>query len=258
MFAVSAITLAFGSVALADTPDTTTGAAPARDVKNEVPIVVYTYGATGAPAKTVGVEAYGLGNSGGGNRAILGGGATVWGSPVDRLTLIGDGARNAFGDFAPSAAAVVRLFGRANDGWSLGAIGKFKVDGFSMGPNHEMESEIESGLLLSYGRAGWHFDLNSITGFGTGDDGEVDTEGRLRLGRDVGNLLRVGLDGQGRYRLNGATPLLGGRTWDFAAGPQVMLGTKAFFGAITTGPATMGVANGLGWSGVVTVGGATL
>jgi hypothetical protein len=238
-----------------DVPPTT----ETRDVRSEAPIVAYAYSATGATAGTVGAQAYGLGLAASRQRATLGGGVTAWGSPIDRLTLVGDGARDIFGNFAPSAAAVVRLFGRPGDGFSLGALGKFKVDGFGVGPNDEIESEVESGLLLSYAKLGWHLDLNAIGGMGLGDDGEVDAEARARFGRDIGSLLRVGLDGQARMRVAGATKLVGGRTWDFAGGPQVLVGSGHFFGAVTGGPATMGVAAPIvGWTSIVSFGGTTL
>jgi hypothetical protein len=237
----------------------------ARDAKGEAPIVAYTYQATGTTAGTYGAQGYGLGSfasggvgDSGAKRGIVGGGLTLWGSPVDRLTLVADAARDATGNFAPSAAAVVRLFGRPDEGLSLGAIGKFKVEGFGVGRNNEMESEVEGGLLLSFTRARWHLDLNAITGFGTGDDGEIDTEGRLRIGREIGSMVRVGVDGQARYRLAGDTALVGGRKGDFTAGPQVMIGSGHFFGALTAGPTTTNVFDGFGWSAVATVGGATL
>src|SRR5439155_16841189 len=96
-----------------------------------------------------------------------------------------------------------------------------------------------------------------ISGFGTGDDGEMDTEARLRIGRDVGRLVRIGIDGQGRYRLSGDKKLVGGRDGDFAAGPQVILGSSALYGALTAGPSTMNVYRSFGWSAVATIGGAT-
>ena len=229
-----------------------------NDVRSEIPIVAYAYTAYGASAGSVGAEAYGLGRVASGQRAISGGGATVWGSPVDRLTLIGDGARDMFGNFAPSAAVVVRIAGKPGDGWSLGALGKFKIEGFGTGPKGETESEIETGLLVSYARAVWHLDANAIGGMGTGDDGEVDVEGRLRLGRDLGRLARIGLDGQLRVRAAGDKPLPGGRRWDFAGGPQFLIGSGHFFGALTAGPATMGVVDNVGWTAIASLGGTTL
>jgi hypothetical protein len=240
-------------------------AARAPAVKTEIPILAFTYQAAGVSARSIGAQAYGSGTAavghvglGGAKGGILGGGLTLWGSPIDRLTLIGDAARNQTGNFAPSAAAVVRIFGRADDGFSLGAIGKFKVEGFGVGPKNEMESEIESGLLLSYSKLRWHFDLNAITGFGTGDDGEIDTEGRLRIGRDLGNFVRVGIDGQARYRVSGATALVGNRNGDFMGGPQVLIGGGHFYGALTGGPSTMNITSGIGWAAVAAIGGSTL
>jgi hypothetical protein len=257
--AAIAASLAWISPAAADgAPSDMQETENARDVKSEIPILAYSYTAYGAPARTLGAQAYGLGLAASGQKAIVGGGGTVWGSPVDRLTLIGDGSRDIFGNFAPSAAVLVRLLGAPGSGFSLGALGKYKVEGFAVGPNNEIESEIETGLLLSYVRAGWHFHANAIGGMGLGDDGEIDAEGRLRLGRDLGSLFRVGVDGQARVRLAGSSRLPGGRTWDFAGGPQVLLGSDRFFGALTAGPATMGVWSNVGWTSIVSVGGATL
>jgi hypothetical protein len=257
--AALAVMIAWVSPAAADgAPADTQETETARDVKNEIPILAYSYTAYGAPAGTIGAQAYGLGLGASGQKAVLGGGGAVWGSPVERLTLVGDGSRDVFGNFAPSAAAVVRLLGAPGNGFSLGALGKYKVEGFAYGPNNEFESEIETGLLLSYVGAGWHVDANAIGGMGLGDDGEIDAEGRLRLGRDIGSLVRVGVDGQARFRLAGDFRLPGGRTWDFAGGPQVVLGTNRFFGALTAGPATMGVLSNVGWTAIVSVGGATL
>jgi len=215
-----------------------------RDVRSEVPNLAYAYTAHGATAKSLGAMAYGLGVGAAGQKGILGGGVTVWGAPIDRLTLVGDAQRNVFGNFAPSFAAVVRLLGKADEGWSLGALGKFKVEGFArpggLGTRpenpDEIESELEAGLLLSYGRDGYHFDLNAISGFGMGDDGEIDGEGRLRLGYDVARALRVGVDGQARVRVNGPQYLPNGKTWDFAGGPQLISGRRASSARSPAGP----------------------
>lgn len=256
--AIAASVLASNAARAGDADSTTRSQGADTDVRGAMPIVAYTYSATGARAGTMGAAAYGNGLTSS-SRPTVGGGGTVWGSPVDRLTLVADGQRDVFGQFAPSAAAIVRIAGTPGRGLSLGAIGKYKIDGFGVGPKNEIESEIESGLLLSYARAGFHVDANAITGFGLGDDGEIDSEGRLRLGQDVGRFVRVGVDGQARLRLNGATKLPGGRTWDFAAGPQMLFGTQRFYAAVTGGPATMGVSDrSLGWTGIVTIGGATL
>jgi hypothetical protein len=184
----------------------------------------------------------------------------MWGSPIDRLTLVVDAPRDVYllDRFAPSAAAIVRILGNGVDGFSLGALAKYKVEGFGTDKNGDTESEIEGGILLSYVKYGFHADLNAITGFGLTDDGEIDSEGRLRLGYDVMKLVRVGADGQFRYRLAGSTRLLNGALWDFAAGPQILIGTSHFFGALTGGPTTMGLTKqGVsGWTLVASIGGA--
>jgi hypothetical protein len=256
-FAAAAAPLA----ARADTPgDSTLPPAPARDARNEAPVVAYAYSAYGAPAGTGGALGYGLGLVGPGQRATGGGGVTVWGSPFDRLTLVGDALRDVYllDHFAPSAAAIVRLAGGPGDGWSLAALGKYKVEGFGSDGNGDMESELEGGMLLSYARDRLHLDANGITGFGLTDDGEIDAELRLRGGYDLLPVLRVGADGQGRYRLSGSKALPGNRTWDFAGGPQIVVGRGHVFGSLTAGPTTMGItaASVVGWTAVASVGGA--
>lgn len=218
--------------------------------KDAAPLGAFAYDAKGMGQKGLGVATYGLGTKGG----PLGGGATVFGAPTDSVTIVADARRDLVGRFTPSAAVVVRLLG-ANTGWSLGVLGKFKIDGFARGPNDELESELESGVLVSFHGRGLHVDLNAIAGAGLGDEGEVDGEGRARLGLDVAPFLRVGLDGQLRARLRGTERLPGGRTWDFAAGPQVLVGNQSFFAGVTAGPSTTGVASGVGFMGQVTVGG---
>jgi hypothetical protein len=255
-----ALSLASPSAHADATTDTLTEPSGPRDVKTEVPITAFAYSATGAPAKTLGAYGYGLGLAGSGQRFSAGGGVTAWGSPIDRLTLVADALRDVYllDHFAPSFAAVVRLLGRADDGFSLGALAKYKVEGFGTDANGDLESEIEGGLLLSYVHRQLHVDVNTITGVGLTEDGEIDTEARLRLGYDVGPLVRVGVDGQGRWRLAGTKNPPGNRTWDFGGGPQVVVGGKSFFGSLTTGPTTMGLTTPdiVGWTVMASVGGA--
>lgn len=225
---------------------------------SEAPIVAYAYQATGASYESFGAQAYGSGLAGN-RRPTLGGGATVWGAPAERLTLVGDFARDVFGNFAPSAAGIVRLFGRGGDGLSLGGLGKYKVDGFGVGPDKEIESELEAGLLLSYAKRGFHLDVNAITGVGLGEDGEVDVEGRLRFGYDLGSHVRLGVDGQARHRLSGHYRLPGHRLGDFVVGPQTIIGSRYFYGAFTAGPTSMGITDGdrsIGFSALITIGAA--
>ncbi len=234
-------------------PSASANAASRRDP----PIVAYAYSARGTEAKTLGVQAYGLGMLAAGQDGTVGGGGAIWGSPIDRLTLIVDGQRNLSREFSPSAAAIFRIYGDGREGLSLGALGKFKIDGFAGGPDRdEIESEIEIGGLVSYRGPFWYLDVNAIAGRGTGDDGETDAEGRLRLGRDLGDHVRVGIDGQVRARLAGPRYLANGRTWDFVAGPQGTFSWGQFYGALTAGPTTTAlVTKNIGWSAILTVGG---
>jgi hypothetical protein len=216
-----------------------------RDAKAEIPTLAFAYSAFGTQAGTYGALGYGSGLAGGQQKATGGGGVIGWGSPIDRLTVIVDAPRDVYlqGHFAPSAAAIVRLFGTPGRGFAFSGLAKYKVEGFGTDPNGDTESEIEGGLLLSYAGAGLHLDLNAITGFGLTEEGEIDTEARARFGYDASRWVRVGVDGQGRYRLAGTKKLLNGSSYDFAGGPQVAVGSGAFFGAFTFGPTTMGVSN---------------
>jgi hypothetical protein len=230
------------------------------DLMRNLPVVAYAYSAHGARARTIGVHAYGLGLVAPGQDGVLGGGGAVWGSPFERLTLIVDGQRNLSREFSPSAAAVFRIYGSGDEGFALGALGKFKVDGFAGGPDRdEIESEVELGALVSYRTDGWYADLNAIGGRGTGDEGETDAEGRIRFGRDIGSFARLGFDGQMRMRLAGPRYLPNGRTWDFAAGPQAVLTWGQFYGSLTAAPTTMGlVTHDVGFTAMLAVGGAAL
>jgi len=237
----------------------TAPAKPARDARSEIPIIAYTYTPRGAPAGAVGAQAYGLGLAASGQDAVLGGGGMVWWAPIDRLTLIVDASRNAWGKFSPSAAGMYRLLGGRAQRLTLGALGKFKVEGFAEGPDHdEVESEIELGALFGFRQAGWHFDANGIGGIGTAEDGEKDIEARLRLAYDLGRLVQLGLDGQARVRVDGPRYLPNGRTWDASGGTQVVIGTTSFFGSLTAGPTTQGlVTTSVGAFAILALGGTT-
>ena len=231
--------------------------APYRSSATEIPVTGYAY-STGVSSGTVGAMGTGSGLVFG-SRSTFGGGGTVWGSPLAGLTMIADAQRDVTGQFVPSAAVLVRLLGDHARGWSLGALGKFKVDGFTRGRDDELETEAETGLVLSFVRERVHFDLNGLAGFGLGDDGDRDAEGRVRFGVDVTSFLRLGIDEQARYKLGGPQPLVGNRKWDIAGGPQVLLHWRNFFGAITAGPTTVGVIDhSAGWMALLSVGAVTL
>src|SRR5262249_30501720 len=121
----------------------------------------------------------------------------------------------------------------------------------------EMESELESGLLLTFGHDEWHAAVNAIFGVGLGDDGEVDSEGRARVGYDLGEHFRIGADAQARFRVAGGRRLPGNRTWDFTGGPQLVAGFRPFFGALTVGPSSVGTLASVGWSAVLAFGAGT-
>lgn len=230
-----------------------------RDVRKGLPVAAYSYSAQGARKGSAGGQAFALGLVAPGQSSTLGGGATVWGAPLERLTLVGDAQKNIYGNFSPSIAAIVPLLGERHHGWSLGGLGKFKVNGFASGPEKdEIESELELGALISFAESGFGLDLNVIGGRGLGDDGETDTEMRLRLGHTLGELVWLGLDAQGRLRLSGPRTLPNGRSWDFAAGPQLLVGSGSFFAVLTAGPATMGLlSKDIGFTSVLGIGGTT-
>jgi hypothetical protein len=227
--------------------------------RSSVPTGTFTYTAYGAPAHTFGLKAYALGRTSPGQTPIAGGGISGWWSPIDRATLIGDASRNALGELTPSAALVVRILGTPGDGWSLGGLGKMKLEGFGDEAAKEVEGELEAGLLTSYARGGWHLDLNAIAGAGLGDDGEADVEGRVRLGHDLGSFTRLGFDSQARFRVAGDKRLAGDRTWDFAAGPEAVFAFGHLYGSLFTGATTSTVPGiqRLGWLSVVSLGGVT-
>jgi len=253
------LALAWAAPALAAEEGTT----PAADTRGAVPVVGYAYNLSATTGPSVGAQAYGLGLAGPGKSLAGGGGGMAWGS-LERLTLIADASRDLNGNLAPTGAILVRVLGAAGDGWSLGALGKVQRSGFGLEPAHtadsatEMEPEADVGAVLSFASLGWHLDLNAIGGVGLGDDSDVDAETRARFGRDIARWLRVGLDGEARFRLTGPKVLPGGRTWDFAGGPQLFAGSNHFFASLTTGPATMNLASGVGWTGIVSFGGTTL
>src|SRR5258707_526531 len=56
--------------------------------RREPPIAAFAYAAQGSAAKSIGVQAYGLGLVAPGQDRVLGGGGAIWGSPVRRLTLV--------------------------------------------------------------------------------------------------------------------------------------------------------------------------
>jgi hypothetical protein len=162
-----------------------------------------------------------------------------------------------YGEFAPSLGATFRLYGTRGKGLELGALGRYKIDGFGRGPDgDEVEGELETGFLIGYHEGRYHLQANTILGVGTGDDGEIDVEARARLGRDLGKYVRVGIDGQSRIRVGGPRLLSNGRSWDWVVGPQVFIGHENFFAAFTAGPSTVGTTTkNIGAVAILSIGG---
>lgn len=224
-----------------------------KTAATETPTVAYTYTAFGVSARTFGAAGYGESRGGFESTPVphLGGGLRLWASPVDRVTLFIDAEQRDENDkFAPSASIQVRILGNRADGWALGALARYKAEGFA-----DLGGEIEFAALGSYGRRGVHLDGNAVIGKDMDKD-ESDGEALARAGYDVLTFLRVGGEGRVRYRLSGAAALPGGRNWDAFAGPQVMGFYGAFFGAVTAGPSTIGLTENVGWIAIATVGGA--
>jgi hypothetical protein len=223
-----------------------------KSAATEVTRVAYTHTAFGASALTIGGAGFGeaTGAYSGTERPHFGGGVRVWGSPVDRLTILADGERReTSGEFAPSASLQVRILGSRDDGWALGGLGRYKAEGFA-----ELGGEAEFALLGSYARYRVHFDANAVVGTAF-EEKESDVEGLVRAGYDVLSFLRVGGEGRLRYRIAGDITLPGGRDWDGIIGPQVLGHDGPIFGAVTGGPSTVGLTQKVGWAAIATLGG---
>jgi len=252
VFALTWVVSAHAQSADDSSPNKGTTSPLAKDAKQQVPITAYTYSAFGSTSGTLGAAAFGDSLSTKGNATTLGGGLRLWGSPIDRLTIIVDGQRNPAGGGSPTAGAIFRIAGNLDDGFAFAALGKYKNDGFA-----HVEGEVEIGALLSFVRRGFHADINTVFG-GDFDGAEADAEGRARVGYDLAKWLRVGLDVQWRLRVAGEKTLAGGRKGDLVGGPQVLFAYRNFFVSLTAGPSTVDVVSGVGWSVLLMGGGMTL
>jgi hypothetical protein len=219
------------------------------DVRDDVPVIALTHSAFGSRSGKVGAHGFGYatGASGG---SLGGGGLTVYGSPLNRLTLLATAERFTDERFAPSASLAYRILGSIEDGWALAAMGTYKAEGFA-----EVEGEVELGAMFSLLRDRWHLDFNAVAGGGFEESEEFDAEAKLRLGYDVVDWLRLGLDSRGRYRLRGDRELVGGRKGDFIGGPQAIVSWSQFYGAVLAGVSTVDIASNVGATGWLTVGG---
>jgi hypothetical protein len=226
-------------------PSSETGSALDR-----APQGAYAVSAFGTPSANIGVGAASgvQTGTGTGRGSEFQGGMTIFGAPIDRLTLFGTGERRFDGTYAPSAGIIVRLFGSRVEGWALSIGGKYKADGFA-----DVGGETELGFFGSYARNGWHADANAVVGAGF-EEKESDGEARFRLGYEVAPSVRVGIDGQARYRLAGSRTLAGGRRWDAVGGPQVGVSFGPVYSTVTVGPSSVDVASGIGWTATASVG----
>jgi hypothetical protein len=262
--------------AFADAPAPDVVAPPAQpphDIREEVPLLAYTTSAFGASRMTMGALGYGgvLGapaasspGTGLVNSLSGGGGARIWGSPVDRLTIVLEVARplddKACGGAGkpcipanaakPSASVIGRLLGSRQAGMALSAELTYRTDGFA-----DFGGEVEGSMLFSLARSGLHLDSNVTFGGAVDpDEREADGEVKLRLGYDVTSWFRVGLDGRFRYRLLGEQTLPGNRLGDAVGGPELLFSYKHLFVAVDGGPSTVGVARGVGGTVLGTLG----
>jgi hypothetical protein len=222
-------------------------------IENAVPVVALAATAFGETAHHYGAAALGRATAAlsGSTRSDSrwGGGFRLWGSPFERLTFIGEGMRRDNGELAPSLAMLVRLFEDDTGSWALGALGRYKAEGFA-----EVEGEIELGLIGSYARGPAHLDLDLVAGRGFEEE-ETDAEILARAGYDVVSSLRVGVEGQYRHRFGGDARLPGGKDSDIFAGAELSLSFEPMYAAVLMGPTTVGVVDGVGLGGLLTLGG---
>lgn len=222
-----------------------------RDARDAAPLLGTTLTAFGAPAWSAGASGYAgfVGESRPlpGTRAYEpGGGARIWASPVDRVTVLVELDKPYFREFAPSVTGMVRIAGDRRRGWALGVGVSYRAESFA-----ELGGELEGGLHFSVARSGFHSDLNVVFGGGLeeAEGGESDGEVKLRLGYDVTSWMRLGADGRFRQRISGDKTLPGGRLSDAMGGAEALFGYKNFFWALAAGPSTVGVARGYAWTG---------
>lgn len=222
-----------------------------RTAQDNAPVVLLTHLARGSSKGRYGASAIGSATfavSGDvDSESEFGGGLRLWGAPIDRVTLLAEGLRSDTGELAPAFTLQVRIL--ENQTWAFGALGRYKAEGFA-----EIEGELEAGLLGSYAAGGLYLDLNAVAGRGIEED-ETDGELSFRGACEAFGPVRVGVEGRARYRLAGARDLSNGRPWDAVGGAQLTASFDQFYVGALTGPTTVGVANGVGWSSMLTFGG---
>lgn len=224
---------------------------PPREVRDGAPRLGLTEGPFGLAGGTMWAAAVGGGTSAGKGQSYGEGGVLVGGAPIDRLTLHVFGGRTSDGRWAPDATAHVTFLGSTRDGYALGALARYKLEGFS-----EAGGEVELGLTGGLRTRRFYLDVNAIFGAGLEEEegGEMDGELKLRTGIAATDALRVGIDGRARKRMNGSRTLAGNKTWDALGGPQISLALGSLYCAVQGGATTVSIADGVGVFGLATVG----
>jgi hypothetical protein len=225
-----------------------------RDVRDETPRHAFVESAFGPAKGSMFASLTGTGTlDKAGNQGEAG--VRIGGSPVNGLTLHALVGRDAAGKWAPTATLHYRFLGSLEEGFALGVLGQYKTEGFT-----EAGGEAELGLTMGLRRQRFYLDANAVAGLGVEESevGEMDAEGKLRSGFELGSAVRLGAEGQFRRRLAGDRLLSGGRRWDALGGPQLLLGLDRFVIAATAGATTVNVVEGVGAFGMLTVSAFTL
>lgn len=186
-------------------------------------------------------------------------GVLFGGSPLPRLTLHGLVGRDGKGHFAPWLAAQYTFVGGGHEHHALGALLQYKTEGFT-----EAGGELELGALFSLRPGRLRLDVATLFGIGLEEEeaamraageeeGEADAEGKLRLGYQVLASVQVGIVGRFRQRVIGERSLAGGKSWDFIGGGEVVASLGPCAIAASGGPTTLGVADGVGAYGMLSV-----
>jgi len=232
-----------------------------RDVRDEIPRVLFVDSAFGMKGGVFGAAASGGGSFAQTKSHGIGGGLIAY-APIDRLTFDIAGGRTSDSRWAPAATGSFRFLGSFAQGFALAGLARYKAEGFT-----EYGGEIELGLGGGLRSHRLVLDGNLVMGVGLENEGagaqsetgkvaptEVDGEAKLRFGYEVTDILRLGVEGQSRKRFSGSRQLAGGRTSDVAFGAQAMLRLAPMFAALTAGPTTRGVERGVGAFGWLTIG----